>query len=130
MGPKNVAEAKKKKTMLSMETKLKIVKKYESGMRSSVIAKEYGRNPSTIGTILKQKAAIKAATPSKGVTIFSNKSTLVHDEMERLLLVWIKDKKISGDTITETTIFQKASAIFGDIVRSQAKEGASEGTSQ
>ncbi|XP_068240000.1 uncharacterized protein [Palaemon carinicauda] len=56
-----------------METKLEIVKKYESGMRLSAIAKEYSWNPFTIGTILKQKAAIKAATPSKGVTIFPTK---------------------------------------------------------
>ncbi|XP_068222113.1 tigger transposable element-derived protein 1-like [Palaemon carinicauda] len=130
MGPKNVAEGKKKKTMLSMETKLEIGKKYESGMRLIVIVKEYGRNPSTIDTILKQKAAIKGPTPTKGVTIFYNKRTHVHDEMERLLLVWIKDKEISGDTITETTICQKDCDIFGDLVRSQAKEGAGEGTSQ
>ncbi|XP_068225228.1 putative CENPB DNA-binding domain-containing protein 1 [Palaemon carinicauda] len=130
MGPQNIAKGKKKKAMLLMETKLEIVKKYESGMRLSVIAKECGRNPSTIGTIRKQKTAIKAATPSKGVTVFSNKKTHVHDEKERLLHVWIKDKEISGDTITETTICQKASAIFGDLVRSHAEEGAGEGTSQ
>ena len=43
MGPKNVAEDKgKKKVMLSMETKLEIIKKYEDGMWLIAIAKEYG----------------------------------------------------------------------------------------
>ncbi|XP_064092987.1 tigger transposable element-derived protein 1-like isoform X3 [Macrobrachium nipponense] len=118
-----------KKRMLSMETKMEIIKKYEAGMRLSVIAKEYSRNPSTIGTILKQKEAIKAATPSKGVTIFSNKRSHVHDKMERLLLVWVEDKEIAGDTITEMAICQKASAIFGDL-SAQAEDVAGEGKSK
>ena len=49
--------------------------------------------------------------------------------MERLLLVWIKDKEIAGDTITETVICQKASAIFNDL-RAQAEDDGGEGTSQ
>ena len=53
-----------------------------------------------IGTILKQKEAIKAATPSKGMTVLSSKRSHVHDEMERLLLLWIKEKELAGDTIT------------------------------
>ena len=125
MGPKNVPEVKgKKKVMLTMETKLEIIKKYEDGMRLSAIAKEYGRNPSTIGTILKQKEAIKAATPSKGTTVMSSKRSHINDDMERLLLIWIKDKEIAGDTLTEAAICHKASAIFEDLVKE------AEGTSQ
>ncbi|XP_068243672.1 tigger transposable element-derived protein 1-like [Palaemon carinicauda] len=116
MGPKNVANVQGKKS--------------KAGMQSSVIAKAHGRNPSTIGTILKPKEAIKAATPSKDVTVFSSKRSHVHDEMERLLLIWIKDKEIAGDTITETIICPKASVIFGDLVQAQAKDNAGEGTSK
>ncbi|XP_064107217.1 tigger transposable element-derived protein 1-like [Macrobrachium nipponense] len=128
MGPKKVAKVHRKKRMLSMETKVEIIKKYEAGMQLSVIAKEYGRNPSTIGTILKQKEAIKAATPSKSMTILFNKRSHVHDEMERLLLVWIKDKEIAGNTITKTAICHKASAIFGDLI-AQAEDDGDEGIS-
>lgn len=133
MGPKKVADSEgRKKRMLSLETKLEIIKKYENGMRLSAIAKEYGRNPSTIGTILKQKEVIKAATPSKGITLLSRKRTPINDEMERLLLLWIKDKEIAGDTITEAIISHKASAIFNDLVKAQADDGddPGEGTSQ
>ena len=89
MGPKTTPEGKegKKKRMLSLETKMEIIKKYEQGMRLTAIAKEYDRNPSTIGTTLKQKDAIKAATPSKGTTILSYRRTDLHDEMENLLLI-------------------------------------------
>ncbi|XP_064109958.1 tigger transposable element-derived protein 1-like [Macrobrachium nipponense] len=45
--------------------------------------------------------------------------------MERLLLVWIKDKEITGDTITETAICQNASAIFGDLIAQATGEGTS-----
>ncbi|XP_068207462.1 tigger transposable element-derived protein 1-like [Palaemon carinicauda] len=82
-----------------------------------------------IRTILKQKEAIKAATP-KGVTVFSSKWSHVHDEMERLLLVWIKDREMAGDTITEAIICQKASTIFGDLMFAQAEADAGEGTSK
>ncbi|XP_068238626.1 putative CENPB DNA-binding domain-containing protein 1 [Palaemon carinicauda] len=128
MGPKKVADVKgNKRMMLSMEMKMDIIKKYKTGMRLSVLAKEYGRNPSTVGTFLKQKEAIKAATP-KGVTVSSSKSHR-HDEMGRRLLVWITDQKMAGDTITEAIISHKACAIFGDLVLAQAEADAGEETS-
>ena len=78
MGPKKAADSVgRKKKMLSIETKVEIINKYESGMRLTAIAKEYDRNPSTIGTILKQKEAIKEVKPSKGMTILSSKRSHV-----------------------------------------------------
>ncbi|XP_068205440.1 tigger transposable element-derived protein 1-like [Palaemon carinicauda] len=131
MGPKKVADVMgKKRMMLSMEIKIEIIKKCKAGMQLSVLAKEYGRNPSTTGTFLKQKEAIKTETPSKGVTVFSSKRSPVHDEMERLLLVWIKDIEMAGDTITEVIICQKSSAIFSDLGHAQAEANAGEGTSK
>ena len=75
---------KKTRQVLSIETKQEIIEKYEKGIRLVDLAKQYGRNPSTIGTILKQKEAIKATTPSKGLSIMSKRRSSVHDEMERL----------------------------------------------
>ncbi|XP_068210312.1 putative CENPB DNA-binding domain-containing protein 1 [Palaemon carinicauda] len=125
MGPKKVADVQgKKKMMLSMKIELEIIKKYEAGIRLSAIAKEYVRSPSTIGTILKQKEAIKAITPSKGLTVFSSRKSHVQDEMERLLLVWIKDKEMAGDTITKEITYRKASIIFSDLVHAPAEADA------
>ncbi|CAG6006743.1 unnamed protein product [Menidia menidia] len=106
---------KRKKAMLSLELKQEIIKKHERGVRVSDLAKEYGRNMSTISTIIKQKEAIKAVRPSKGITIISKRRSPTLDDMERLLLIWIKDKEIAGDTITETIICDKASTIFCDL---------------
>ncbi|XP_068242290.1 putative CENPB DNA-binding domain-containing protein 1 [Palaemon carinicauda] len=125
MGPKKVTDVKGRKwMMLSMEIKMEIIKKYKADMRLSVIANEYGRNPSTIGTILKQREDIKAATHFKVGTAFSSKMSYIHDEIERLLIVWIKDKEMVGDAITEAIICQKVSAIFGDLVHAEAEADA------
>ena len=74
----------------------------------------------TICTILKQKDAIKAIKPTKGVTILSKMRTDIHDEMERLLLLWIRDKELAGDTVTESIVSEKALSIYKDLQREAA----------
>ena len=90
--------SEKKKRMMSIEMKQEIIDKHERGVRVSDLVKQYNRSSSTICTILKQKDAIKAIKPTKGVTILSKMRTDIHDEMERLLLLWIRDKELAGDT--------------------------------
>ncbi|GFT46939.1 tigger transposable element-derived protein 1 [Nephila pilipes] len=108
---------KKPKKMISMEAKHEIIAKHERGVRIIDLANEYGRNPSTISTIIKQKEAIKKLQPSKGVTIISKLRTNIHDEMEQLLLLWIKEKQLEGDSVSEAIIYEKAGAIFQDLKR-------------
>ncbi|GFS61322.1 tigger transposable element-derived protein 1 [Nephila pilipes] len=55
--------------------------------------------------------------PSKGVTIISKLRTNTHDEMEQLLLLWIKEKQLAGDSVSEAIICEKAGAIFQDLKR-------------
>ncbi|GFT04802.1 tigger transposable element-derived protein 1 [Nephila pilipes] len=135
MDPKvkdKTGEKKKPKKMISMEAKHEIIAKHERGVRIIDLANEYDRNPSTISTIIKQKEAIKKRQPSKGVTIISKLRTNIHDEMEQLLLLWIKEKQLAGDSVSEAIICEKAGAIFQDLKRdvtetegesSQAGEG-------
>ncbi|XP_067947109.1 tigger transposable element-derived protein 1-like [Watersipora subatra] len=106
---------KRKKTMLSLELKLEIIKKRERGVRVSDLAKQYGRNISTISTILKQKEVIKSIKPSKGICIISKRRSCTLDEMERLLLIWIEDQEMAGSTITESIICAKARSIYYDL---------------
>ncbi|GFS29154.1 uncharacterized protein NPIL_655581 [Nephila pilipes] len=98
MDPKvkdKTGEKKKPKKIISMEAKHEIIAKHEHCVHIIDLANEYGRNPSTISTIIKQKEAIKKLQPSKGFTISSN----IHDEMEQLLLLWIKEKELAGDSV-------------------------------
>ncbi|GFS77461.1 tigger transposable element-derived protein 1, partial [Nephila pilipes] len=110
-------EKKKPKKMISMEEKHEFIAKHERGVRIIDLANEYGRNPSTISTIIKQKEAIKKLQPSKGVIIISKQRTNIHDEMEQLLLLWIKEKQLAGDSVSEAIICEKAGAIFQDFKR-------------
>lgn len=114
--------------MISMATKLEIINKYEGGARIVSIAKEYGRNQSTIATIIKNKQSIKANKASKGMTILASNRCSIHNEMERLLLLWIKEKEIRGDSITQSAISHKATALFDDLLEAQRDSGG-EGTS-
>ncbi|GFT24924.1 tigger transposable element-derived protein 1 [Nephila pilipes] len=118
MDPKvkdKTGEKKKPKKMISMEAKHEIIAKHERGVRIIDLANEYGCNPSTISTIIKQKEAIKKLQPSKGVTIISKLRTNIYDEMEQLLLLWIKEKQLAGDFVSEAIICEKAGAIFQDL---------------
>ncbi|GFT27189.1 tigger transposable element-derived protein 1 [Nephila pilipes] len=95
MDPKvkvKTGEKKKPKKMISMEAKHEIIAKHDRGVRIIDLANEYGRNPSTISTIIKQKEAIKKLQPSKG-------------------------KQLAGDSVSEAIICEKAGAIFQDLKR-------------
>ncbi|XP_064090794.1 tigger transposable element-derived protein 1-like [Macrobrachium nipponense] len=79
---------------------------------------------------LKQKDAIKSAKTAKGTTILSQLRTNVHEEMEKLLLVWLKEKELAGDTVTESIICEKARVIYADLKKEEAStsEGGAEDT--
>ncbi|XP_064090792.1 tigger transposable element-derived protein 1-like [Macrobrachium nipponense] len=123
MGPKKVSakdNGDRKKRMMSIELKQEIIEKHERGARVIELAKIYDSSTSTICTILKQKDAIKSATPAKGTTILSQLRTNIHEEMKKLLLVWVKEKELAGDTVTETVICEKARSIYADLVKKKA----------
>ncbi|XP_077453985.1 uncharacterized protein LOC144072678 isoform X2 [Stigmatopora argus] len=111
------ASKKRKRTLLSIEVKQEMIKKCESGMRLSDVARQYGRNTSTVSTIMKQKAALKAMIPSQGLSIMSKKRSALNDEMERLLILWIREKQMAGDKMTKTSISEKAVDIFADLLK-------------
>ena len=47
------------------------------------------------------KEAIKATDIAKGVTIFHSKQRpQIMDEVEKLLLIWLREKELNGDSIS------------------------------
>ncbi|GFY66165.1 tigger transposable element-derived protein 1 [Trichonephila inaurata madagascariensis] len=103
-----------KKKMMSIELKRKIIEKHEQGVR--VVDLSYGRSTSMICSVLKRKESIKSVTPAKGLTIISKLRTSLHENMEKLLMVWVTEKQLQGDTLTQTIICEKARAIYGDLL--------------
>lgn len=119
MVPKKRVEAtkpKRKNERATIEVKKKLIAKHESGVRLSDLSTMFKMPKSTICTILKRKEVIKAADVAKGVTILtSSKRPQAMEQMEKLLLVWINEKQMVGDNISEAIICEKAKQLFGDI---------------
>ncbi|XP_026576481.1 tigger transposable element-derived protein 1-like isoform X2 [Pseudonaja textilis] len=100
---------------IEMKVKKEIIEKYERGMRVTDLAAEYNKPSSTISTILKQKVAIKAANVASGVTMLTKQRPQVLEEMEKLLLVWLNEKQLAGDSVSEAVIWEEARMIHYNL---------------
>ena len=81
----------------------------------SDLARQYKRSTSTTCTVLKQEL-IKGITPVKSVRIISKLCTFVHKKMEKLLMVWMTEKQLKRDTLTQGNICEKSPAIYVDLL--------------
>ncbi|GIX85769.1 hypothetical protein CDAR_241951 [Caerostris darwini] len=106
-----------KKKMMSIELKREFIEKHEQGVRVVDLSRQYGRSTSMICSVLKRKESIKSVTPAKGLMIISKLRTTLHENMEKLLMVWVTEKQLQGDTLTQTIICEKARAIYGDLLK-------------
>ncbi|XP_066531040.1 tigger transposable element-derived protein 1-like [Hoplias malabaricus] len=116
------------KKPITINMKIEIIKKHGEGMRVVDLAKEYGRNKSTICTIIKQKETLLATKPAKGLKIISKRRSNLNDDMEELLLLWLQEKQLAGDSVRESIIREKARIIYGDLL--QDMPGTSQGQGQ
>uniref|UniRef100_A0A8C5PXM0 HTH CENPB-type domain-containing protein n=1 Tax=Leptobrachium leishanense TaxID=445787 RepID=A0A8C5PXM0_9ANUR len=103
------------KEMITVEVKKEIIDKHERGMRVANIARFYNKSTSTICTILKRKEEIKGLDAAKGVTRVSKQRPRVLEDVEKLLLVWINEKQLVGDALSENIICEKAKALYADL---------------
>ena len=65
---------------------------------------------STISTFLKNKETIKVANVAKGSKVSKN-----HRLSKKLLLVFMNEKQLKGDSFSEVFISEKALSIYGDL---------------
>ena len=83
----------KKRQAISIETKVTIIKKFDSGEKMVNVARTFNINCSTIGTIYKSKDCImehvKSAVPKKS-TIISKKRDKLIEETEKLFSHWME----------------------------------------
>ncbi|KAJ7303223.1 hypothetical protein JRQ81_012159 [Phrynocephalus forsythii] len=113
---KTEKRSSKKKEMITVELKKEIIEKYERGMRVAEIARQYKKSTSTICSILKKKEEIRKLDLAKGVTRMSKQRPRVLEDVEKLLLVWINEKQLAGDMVTENLICEKAKALYTDLL--------------
>lgn len=121
MAPKkassNTGNEKRKVVRTTIELKKEIIAKHENGVRVSDLAKQYGMPKSTVSTILKTKEVIKAANVAKGVTVITKQRPQILEEVEKLLLIFINERQLAGDGISEELICEKALEIYSDLLK-------------
>ncbi|XP_036366497.1 uncharacterized protein LOC115221694 [Octopus sinensis] len=67
----------------------------------------------TVHTIVKKKDEMKAVTTTKRLSRLSKQCTSVYKEMGKLLLLWIKNKPLTGDMMMETI----TSSVWRDLLK-------------
>lgn len=120
MGPKkdnDSSKVKRKMTRITIEVKKEIIAKHENGVRVSDLATQFGMAKSTICTILKNKETIKGADVARGVTVLTKQRSQMIEEVEKLLLIWINEKLLAGDSVSEGIICEKARRLHDDLVK-------------
>ena len=98
--------------------KKEIIEKHERGVRVSDLASQYGVAKSTISTFLKHKETLKVGDVAKGVFGKSNRRPQILEKVEQLLLVWINEKQLQGDSVSEAMICEKDRHLHSDLVAS------------
>ncbi|XP_069161518.1 tigger transposable element-derived protein 1-like [Procambarus clarkii] len=115
--PAKAGVCKGKKEAITVEVKKEIIAKHERGIRVVDLAREYGRAPSTISTILKGKDKYKTLDVAKGVSKLTSKRPKHLEDVERLLLVWMNERQLHGDCVSEAIVCAKARMLYVDLVR-------------
>jgi len=69
-----------------------------------------------ISTILKNKEEIKSARVVKGISGLSSSRCNITEQMETLLLVWIYEKQMAGDSVSEVIICEKPNSCLWNLV--------------
>ena len=72
---------------------------------------------STISKFLKNNEMIKAVGVSKGSKVICKHRPQIIEEVEKLLLVFIKEKRLIWDNLSEAFICEKTLDIYGDLVK-------------
>ena len=115
--PRSDQKPKKKVQRLSVAMKKEIIQKHQRGVRVKDRVQEYGLPKSTVCTFVKNKEKIMVADVAKGVVgVAATKRPQVLDKVEQLLMVWITDMQLKGDTISETSICEKAKKLYRDLM--------------
>ncbi|XP_037114879.1 tigger transposable element-derived protein 1-like [Syngnathus acus] len=106
----------KRSVRLTVEQKKEIIAEHESGVRVCDLATQFGLAKSTVCTILKNKASIKAADVAKGVTLLTKQRPQILEEVEKLLLLWVNVKELAGDGVRAAAVIEKAKQLHSDLV--------------
>jgi len=76
---------------------------------------------------LKEEEKIKAASVAAGVkTMASQSQSSLNEEMEKLLMIWINERQMAGNTMTQEMICSKATMIYENLKKNVAGHSTAE----
>ncbi|XP_037941188.1 tigger transposable element-derived protein 1-like [Teleopsis dalmanni] len=107
----NKRENKTKRTVISLETKIKILKRLAEGEGSTALGKEFGLGESTIRGIQKRAGEISASShcaTNESVKRSSYSRNILIEKMEKVLISWIQQ------------LTQKRIPVDGELIKEQA----------
>ena len=122
---------KKKRKVISLEEKLKIISKHESGASKAKIGRDHSINESTVRHIIQNTKLYKdqgqsAASSSNAQTTRNRSIAMI--EMERLLSIWLEDCNQKRIPLSQMTIKTKALSLFKAVQEKRNDEGETKET--
>ena len=106
----------KKKKLISLDTKLEVIKQKAAGMTNVEICKQYDMKESSLRRIFGCKEAITAkGNASRGTSQIITNRSIEMIKMERLLSFWVEDCNSKNIPLSMQLIQEKAKSLYSDI---------------
>jgi hypothetical protein len=114
---------KKKRRVITLDTKLDLIKRFDNGQSKASISRELGLNESTVRLILSKSNEYKegkVASISFSIRCTRNRSS-VSVEMENLLIIWLDDCNQKRIPIGTNNLMGKALSLFSSLKENKFK---------
>jgi hypothetical protein len=120
----SVESDKKKRNVITLDTKLDIIKRFDNGQSKASISRALGLNESTVRLILsksnKYKQQGNVASTSFSIWCTRNRSSILV-EMDNLLIIWLEDCNQKLIPIGTNNIMVKALSLFSSLKENKFK---------
>jgi hypothetical protein len=94
-----------------------ILAKHENGVRVPDLGSQFGMTSSTICNILKNVQTIKKDYVAGGMTVITKLRSQCIEEVVKLLLIWINDNTLGGNSISEGMVCENVRRLHDELVK-------------